>query len=310
MALIFSSPNDSHEVWRNELHKYLPDLDFRVWPDGVGDVAEIELAMVWKPEKGMLKRFPNLKVIFSLGAGVDHLISDPELPPDVPIVRLVDSLLTAGMTEYVVWAVLHCHREIQEFVGFQRECRWQQLPAPDTETRRVGIMGLGVLGGDAARKLRDFGFPVAGWDIAHVAIDGVETFRGKDAFVPFLERTDILVSLLPLTPATEGIIDRTALASLPEGAYVVNSARGAHIVEDELLAALDSGHVAGAVLDVFRREPLPAEHAFWRHPRVLVTPHIASLTIPRSAAAVYAEHISRFQDGLAPTNVVDMTRGF
>jgi glyoxylate/hydroxypyruvate reductase len=310
MAILFFSTTDRDAIWRAEMEKHLPDMPFRVWPGEVVEPGEIDYALVWKPQAGVLKGFPNLKVILSLGAGVDHLLSDPELPEGVPIVRLVDPLLTSGMTEFVTWAVLHCHRDMLEFSAFQKESRWQELRAPDIETRRVGIMGLGVLGSDSARRLRDFGFPVAGWDLAEVSVDGIETFTGKDGFVPFLERTDILVSLLPLTPETRDIINGETLAALPRGAYVVNSARGLHVVDGDLIEALDSGHIAGAVLDVFREEPLDSGHPFWRHPRVVVTPHVASLTIARTAAEYYANAIKRHQQGLPLENLVDMSRGY
>ena len=310
MAILFFSNNDRDAIWRGEMVKHLPDMPFRVWPDEVQDPGEIEYALVWKPQAGVLRGFPNLKVILSLGAGVDHLLSDPELPEGVPIVRLVDPLLTSGMTEFVTWAVLHCHRDMLKFTAFQKESRWEMLRAPDTGTRRVGIMGMGVLGSDSARRLRDFGFPVAGWDVAEVSVDGIETFAGPDRFVPFLNRTDILVSLLPLTPETRDIINSETLAALPDGAYVVNSARGLHVVDEDLIEALDSGHIAGAVLDVFREEPLVPEHPFWRHPRVVVTPHVASLTIARTAAEYYADAIKRHQQGLPLENLVDMSRGY
>ena len=310
MALLYYSDIDKADMWRAEMKKHLPDLPFRAWPDEVTDPAEIVYAMVWKPKAGVLRQYPNLEVILSLGAGVDHLLSDPELPEGIPIVRLVDRLLTGGMTEYVVWAVMHCHRGMLDFAASQKEGRWTMLPAPDTAGRRIGIMGLGVLGGDAARALAGFGFPVAGWDIADVAVDGVETFVGRDAFRPFLQRTDILVSLLPLTPETQDMINAETLAALPKGAYLVNSARGLHVVDEDLLAALDSGHVAGAVLDVFREEPLAEGHPFWAHPRIVVTPHIASLTVAHSAVDAYVDAIKRHREGRPLVNLVDMSRGY
>ncbi len=311
MALLFSSTFDGADEWRDALARLLPDLEFRVWPQGVGDPADIEYALVWEPGRGMLRRFPNLKAIFSLGAGVDHLMDDPDLPAGVPVVRLVDGMLTRGMTEYIVARVLHYHRQFHLYRRFQEEGRWKSLEAPDTARRGIGILGLGVLGGEAARALVGLGFgAVAGWSRGPKSIDGVESFHGEDALMPFLGRTEILVCVLPHTPATEGIIDARALAALPGGSCLINPARGGHVVDKDLLAALDSGHIAHATLDVFREEPLAADHPYWRHSRVTLTPHIASRTVASSAAREVAEDIRRIGDGLPPRHPVDPVQGY
>jgi glyoxylate/hydroxypyruvate reductase A len=258
-----------------------------------------------------LRAYPNLKAIFSLGAGVDHLFRDADLPAGVPVVRLVDKALTRNMTEYVVHWVLHYHRGFPQYAELQRRGEWRALPVPDPpERKRVGIMGLGVLGGDVARALLGLGFTVAGWSRTPKQIDGVESFAGDAGLVPFLSRLHNLVCLLPLTPETEGIIDRQTLSALPPGAFVINVARGGHLVEEDLLAALDAGHIAGATLDVFRTEPLPEDHPFWHHPRVVVTPHVASQTDPRSAADEVAANIRRIRAGQPPINIADPTRGY
>jgi glyoxylate/hydroxypyruvate reductase len=311
MALLFSSKGDDPSRWRAELGARLPDLEFRVWPDQIGDPLEIEYALAWRPKPGALRAYPNLKAIFSLGAGVDHLFRDPELPAGVPVVRLVDKALTRNMTEYVLHWVLHHHRGFRQYAKLQRRGEWRTLPIPDPpERKRIGIMGLGVLGSAVARALLGLGFTVAGWSRTSKHIDGVESFAAEAGLAPFLGRLDVLVCLLPLTPETDGIIDRQTFSTLPAGAYLINVARGGHVIEDDLLAALDSGHLAGATLDVFRQEPLPEDHPFWGHPSVVVTPHVASQTDPRSAADEVAANIRRIRAGEPPINIADPAKGY
>jgi glyoxylate/hydroxypyruvate reductase A len=311
VALLFSSKGDDATAWREELNARLPDLDFRVWPDRVGDPLEIEYALAWRPKPGALRAYPNLKAIFSLGAGVDHLFRDGDLPAGVPVVRLVDKALTRNMTQYVLHWVLHHHRGFRAYGEFQGRGEWRALPVPHAPDRlRVGIMGLGVLGGAVAHALLALGFTVAGWSRTSKRIADVESFAGDDGLVPFLGGLDVLVCLLPLTPETEGIIDRRSLSTLPAGAYLINVGRGGHVVEGDLLAALDAGHLAGATLDVFREEPLPEGHPFWSHPQVVVTPHIASQTDPRSAADEVAANIRRIRAGKSSHNVADPNRGY
>ena len=309
MALLFMSTFDKSEDWRRALTDALPDLEFRKFPEETGDPAEVEFALVWRPKPGSLLAYPNLKTIFSLGAGVDHiLLGGGDLPKDVPIVRLIDAALTSDMTQYVVHWALHFHRSFQIYRAAQAEARWSRLPYPAAAERRIGILGLGVLGSDTARALVTMGFDVAGWSRSPKAIDGVMSFHGAGRLMDFLARSDILICLLPLTPNTQGLLNGERLAALPRGAFVINPARGAHVVDADLLAALDSGQIDGAALDVFAREPLASDHPFWRHPKVIVTPHIASHTTPRSAAAQVAANIQRIRRGEQPENQVDPTR--
>lgn len=287
----------------------MPDLDFRDW-DEPGDVADIEFAMVWQPPRGVLRSFPNLKVIFSLGAGVDHLFSDPELPEGVPVVRMIEPELTRGMTEYVVLHVLRHHRRQRDMEANQRSGEWIQVITPTAPARRVGIMGLGELGATAAKALAALEFDVAGWSRTGKNIPGVDSFHGADGFAPFLARSEILVCLLPLTPDTETILNADLFAKLPTGASLINAARGGHQVEDDILTALDSGRLSEVTLDVFRTEPLPAGHPFWDHPKVTITPHNASVTDPDSAARQVVENIHRFRRGEALPNIVDPKAGY
>jgi glyoxylate/hydroxypyruvate reductase len=309
-TLLFSSKGDNPELWRSRLAKHLPDLDFRIWPTGIGDKEEIEFALAWRPKLGELRNYPNLKAIFSLGAGVDHLMRDPDLPEGVPVVRLVDPDLTRGMTEYVTHWAMHYHRGFHVYSARQAEKNWRQNRYPLPSERRVGILGLGVLGSDAANSLVGLGFDVAGWSRTEKKISGAKSFFGQDGLVAFLERTEILICLLPLTPETEGIINAESLAHLPDGAFIINAARGAHIVDDDFLAALGSGKVAAATLDVFSPEPLAEDHPYWSHPNVTVTPHIASLTNATTAAGEIAANIKRIQAGDRPLHIVDVKGGY
>ncbi|MBM3517361.1 MAG: glyoxylate/hydroxypyruvate reductase A [Alphaproteobacteria bacterium] len=309
MAILFIAEGDDPADYRPLLDQELGGVDFRIWPEA-GDAAEIEAALVWKPPAGVLRRFPNLKAIISLGAGVDHVFLDPELPRGVPMVRLVDRSLTEQMCEYAILGVLRHHRLLPRYEALQRAGEWRKYPAPDTERTPVGILGLGVIGGAAAGKLAALGFPVRGWSRSAKALPGIACFHGAAGLSAMLAECRFLLCFLPLTPETRGIIDRTTLAALPQGAYVINLARGGHVVDEDLIAALDSGHIAGAMLDVFQREPLPPDHAFWRHPAILLTPHIAGLTVAASVVPQIAETIRRARAGKPLANVVDPERQY
>ena len=265
---------------------------------------------MWRPEPGLLATLPNLKLILSLGAGVDHLLGDPQLPRHLPIVRLVDPYMTDAMSEYVVLQVLRLHRHDLDY-RVQQEARvWRELDQKNAAERRVGILGFGELGRDAAHKLKGLGFDVAGWSRGERAVAGIECHAGAAGLPELLGRSEILVCLLPLTAETEGILNARTLALLPQGAALVNAARGAHLVEEDLIAALASGHISAAVLDVFRDEPLPADHPFWHHPRVVVTPHVAAFTNPATAAPIILDNIRRFEEGRPLLNRVDPARGY
>lgn len=312
MTILINVPDDptgEFKAWIPVIERIDPARKVRLWPD-TGPEEEIEYALVWRPQPRDLQRYPNLKAIFNLGAGVDALLKDETLPANVPLVRLVDDGLTGGMTEYVVYHVLRYHRRVPELEQAQRRSQWMPLLYPLARDRKVGILGLGVLGSDAAEKLVGLGFDVAGWSRTRKSIPGVISFYGQDQLADFLDRTEILVCLLPLTKETTGIVNATTLAQLPQGAAVINAGRGGHVVQDDLLVALDSGHIAYATLDVFTPEPLPNEHPFWTHPRVTVTPHNASLTQPETAVEVVFEGIRRMERGELPENIVDRSLGY
>ena len=310
MILLFISNEDSARRWRAALSEAIPELEFRFWPDEVGDPSEIDYVLAWKPPKGEIKRYPNLKAILSIGAGIDHLAEDPELPSHIPVSRLVDRCLTQGMTEYILYWVIHHHRYFGKYTEISASKEWRQIPQEDARRRRVGLLGLGELGRDAAEKLATLEYNVAGWSRTPKDIPNVLNFYGPEGLKRFLKRTDILICLLPMTTETYGIINKKNLAQLPEAAVVINCARGAHVVDDDLIEALDSEHISSAVLDVFHTEPLPSDHPFWSHPKITVTPHMASLTVAHSAADYVAENIRRVERGELPLNTIDFSVGY
>jgi glyoxylate/hydroxypyruvate reductase A len=303
-----------------------PDLWLKLFRAGAGsrgvfhtadafDPATISYAAVWKPAPGSLAKLPNLKAIFNLGAGVDALMADKSLP-DVPVVRVVDPDLTQRMTEYVVWQVLHHHRGGFHFAAAQQDRSWRPLPdQPAAADVRVGILGLGILGRDAAGALLRLGFQVSGWSRSGEPMAGVAHFRGEAQLDAFLGQTDILVVLLPLTDATRGILNRALIDKLAQdgrlgGPVIINAGRGGLQVEADLIAALDDGALIGASLDVFTTEPLPADNPLWRHPKIVVTPHAAADSDPRHLVRYVLNQIDAFEAGGELTNIVDRAKGY
>lgn len=314
MALLYLINSWPVEEWTSAMRRQAPDLDIRTWPDA-GRLDDIAYAVAWLPPANVLRSLPNLKVIFSLGAGVDAVLKDPTLPGEVPLARIAEPDLTMRMTEYVVMQVLMHHRQQRRFEANQRNRVWDCFPTHAASAVSVGIMGLGVLGSDAALKLAALGFKVAGWSRSHKAIPGVECFAGPAKFDSFLERTDILVCLLPHTPETTGIINRDLIGKLsrkgPFGApIIINCGRGKQQVEDDILAALDSGALHAVTLDVFATEPLPEDSPFWSHPKVTLTPHAAADSDPEMITAYVLRQIRRHQSGLPVENIVDRARGY
>jgi glyoxylate/hydroxypyruvate reductase A len=306
--------NWSAERWKARFDEVCRDRRVLKLPDPAFDPAEVHFAAVWKPVPGELAAFPNLKVIFNLGAGVDAMMADTSLP-DVPLVRVAVGDLTARMTEYVVLHVLMHHRQELYLRGSQREKRWAPKFQWAANAISVGIMGLGTLGADAAAVLHRIGFRVAGWSRSPKQIDGIDCFHGADQFDAFLRQTDILVCLLPLTPDTRQILDRDVFAKLnrnsPMGApVVINAGRGGLQNEADILACLDDGTLGAASLDVFAQEPLPRDSPFWTHPKVVLTPHNAADTDADEISKYVARQIERFEAGGALENVVDRARGY
>jgi len=299
--------------WGRYWDEPLAAADVRTLIEGQDQYAaeEIDYALGFRPPPGFLKTLPKLKAIFSLGAGIDGFLSDPDFPRQVPLIRFVDDTLSREMAQYIVMHVLIQHRAEAKFAAAQRESQWRQaMLARRTEDTRIGILGLGEIGSVAARRLRDLGFAVSGWSRTKKTIDGIASFAGQGELDAFLKQCDYLVCVLPLTPQTRHILDARLFATLPKGAYVINVARGGHLVEADLIAALDSGHLSGATLDVFEREPLLETSPIWKHPKIVVTPHIAAITSPAAAARYIIDGIAAMERGETLDNVVDMTRGY
>lgn len=316
MALLIIGSQRSEE-FASAARDERPDLDIRVWPEGTGPVEDIRYALAWGPPMGALKGFPNLELIISVGAGVDHLMKDPELP-DVPVVRYVDPDLTGRMVEYITLHVLLHQRRMCEFLELQHGRTWKYLAEPAAHEVRVGLMGLGVMGEAAAKALKLLGFQLRGWSRSQRSIDGVECFAGPAGVDEFLAGTDILASTLPLTSETKGILNRGLIRKLSQhgrhprmpGPVLINAGRGGLQVEADILAALEAGELYAASLDVFETEPLPQSSPLWSHPRVVITPHNAAESTPHAIARYMLRQIARHRAGETPENVVDRARGY
>ncbi|SDT42569.1 2-hydroxyacid dehydrogenase [Bradyrhizobium canariense] len=309
-----ATENWSPARWKSRFDQVCPDRRVLLLPDSGFDPAEVHYAAVWKPSPGELAAFPNLRVIFNLGAGVDALMADGRLP-NVPLVRVAVSDLTARMTEYVVLHVLMHHRQELYLRASQREKRWAPKSQWPASAISAGIMGLGTLGADAARALAKLGFRVSGWSRSPKEIDGIDCFHGQAQLEPFLQQTDILVCLLPLTPDTRHILNRGLFSRLnrssPMGAPVlINAGRGGLQNEADILACLDDGTLGAASLDVYATEPLPPDSPFWTHPKVVLTPHNAADTDPDEISKYVARQIERFEAGGTLENIVNPTRGY
>jgi glyoxylate/hydroxypyruvate reductase A len=311
LSILIAADFDAAEwsAWWPALNAALPgERLVRSVAEAAGEV--IDIALVANPPAGALQGLGSLKLIQSLWAGVDKLLADPTVPTEVPLARMVDPAMNAAMAETALWAVLGLQRDFFDYAASQRAAQWKPLPQRRADDLTVAVLGLGQMGRTAALRLVSHGCRVLGWSTRPSRIDGVATHAGDASLPAVLAAAQIVVNLLPLTPATRGLFNTAAFAQMPRGASLVNLARGAHVVEADLLAALDSGHLHRAVLDVFATEPLPAGHAFWSHPGVTVLPHVAAQTDPRSAAAVVAANVHALRSGLPLAHRVDRARGY
>ena len=279
-----------------------------MWPD-IGDADQIEAAAVGAMPPGALKKLPNLRLIVSLTAGTDALLSDPDLP-DVPIVRCGDPAGDVMMNETALLHVLRHHRYMQDYLRAQQRCEWIRMPIMPASERKVGVMGLGAIGLAIAKTLAAVGFQVAGWVRQPRTASAIEVFSGRDGFKPFLARSEIVVNLLPLTPETRGIVNAEMLQNLPADAAFINLGRGDHVVEADLIAALDSGHLSAATLDVYPVEPLPSDSPLWRHPKITVMPHVARRLVPADVVPRIRTIIKQFHAGIPLAQPVDRNRGY
>jgi glyoxylate/hydroxypyruvate reductase A len=311
LLIISNTPTAKHNGWAQNwvkaLHQKDPNLDIQIWPE-VSDPNSVEFVLVWVYPQGELRKYPNLKGISSTGAGVDHILSDAKLPPNIPIARLIDPHLVHNMSQYAVWAVLNHLRGFEAYAQAQARSLW--VPRSLASEPQVGIMGLGQLGRQVAQQLYNLGIKVIGWSRSPKAGADMQTYHGDEQLKVFLNQTDVLICLLPLTAETRNILNQSNLKELRKGAYLINVARGEHLVEKDLLAALDSQQLSGACLDVFQTEPLPEGHPFWQHPKIRITPHIASVTDTVSAAAQVLDNYQRALAGKPLLNAIDLTKGY
>ena len=308
MALLLAPQSGTGDVWRRAFAAAMPELEVRIWPE-VGDPAAIDIAAVGAMPAGALAKLPKLRLILSLTAGVDTLLSDPALPA-VPIARTADPDGDAMMNETALLHVLRHHRSMPDYLQAQQRCEWIRRPIKAARERPVGVMGLGSVGLAIAKTLASIGFPVAGWVRQPRSADGIEIFSGTGQFNAFSARSEILLNLLPLTPQTNGIVNSAMLKALPKGAAFINLGRGDHVVEADLIAALDSGHLAAATLDVYPVEPLPKDSPLWRHPKITVMPHVARRLVPEQIAARICTIIRDFRAGIPLAQAVDRKRGY
>lgn len=295
--------------WRRVFLALDPTLDIRIWPE-VGDVNDIDAAFCWLHPHGILKKFPNLKCIASLAAGVDRLLADAELPKNIPIVRVTDPYMANDIVQYALASVLHYVKRLGDWETNQEKKLWTRNPPINYSHKTIGVMGLGYLGQKAAETFSQIGLKVIGWSRTAKTISGVTCFSGQSDFFTFLSQADILICMLPLTPDTRDILNANTFSHLPRSAYLVNIGRGEHLVDEDLIAALHSGQISGACLDVQRQEPMPPDHLLWTHPGIRITPHIASVTNPETAAPQMLENYKRALRGEALLNQVDVGRGY
>jgi glyoxylate/hydroxypyruvate reductase A len=313
MKVLFYMPNAEAAAWLHDFARALPQADLREWQPG--DTAPADFAVVWRPPREMLAGRADLRAIFNLGAGVDAILAlereqPGTLPPNAPLIRLEDTGMAPQMAEYVTHAVLRYLRRFDEYEALQRERRWQLLDPHPRDTFTVGVLGLGALGAHVAQTVARFGMPVRGYSRSAKQVEGITTFAGEARFDAFLDGVKVLVNLLPHTPDTANVLNARTFSKLARGAYLINVARGAHLVEADLLDALASGQLAAATLDVFQEEPLPPDHPFWQEPRITVTPHMSALTLREESVAQIAQKMLALERGEAVGGVVNIERGY
>jgi glyoxylate/hydroxypyruvate reductase A len=309
MRILLYRADGQTDPWVRDFAEALPRAEVVVWQDGSQD-APCDYAVVWGPPPALLGQLAQVKAIFLAGAGVDALLKFGDVLPNVPIVRLGDAGMGVQMAEFVAHAVLRYFRRFDEYEKQARRGIWTPLPLPDKREFTIGVLGMGMLGSRVLETMGHFGFPLRGWSRTQKQLAGVSCFAGLESLGEFLAGTRVLVCMLPLTPETTTLLDRARLSQLPKGAYLINVARGAHVAEPDLLTLIRSGHLAGATLDVFRNEPLPAPHPFWEEPRITMTPHISALTVRHDSVRQIAGKINAFEHGEPVADVVDRTLGY
>jgi glyoxylate/hydroxypyruvate reductase A len=307
MTVLYKADPVRGALWARRFAQLAPDVPFRVWPD-IGDPSTVRYLVAWQPDD-LAAKLPNLEIVFSVGAGVDQLDLS-QIPAHLPVVRMIEPGIVDGMVEYVTQAVLTIHRDLFDYQLQQQARVWQPMPLRAAASRRIGVLGLGMLGTAVLQRLRLFGFACAGWSRSQHEIEGIDCCAGDAGLDAFLARTDVLICLLPLTDATRGLLGRQVFDTLPRGASLVHVGRGPQLIGADLLDALERGQIHSAVLDVSDPEPLPADHPLWAQPRVRITPHIASATRPESAVDAVLENLRRYRAGERMTGQIDRTRGY
>lgn len=309
MAILYFNSARARRHWASVLAAALPGEEIRSWP-ALGNAADITELVIWGQEPGLFERLPNLQAVFSLGAGANHILTAPDLPDHVPIIRLSDAGMGRQMAEYAMYAALAHQRGMIIYGEDKAMRRWSPRPYRPPESLTVGILGLGVLGGVVAESLLTAGYRVIGWSRRHKTVSGVRGFHGVDGLTPFLCESELLICMLPLTADTRNILNADLFAALPEGAMVVNVGRGDLLNEPDLLTALNRGRLSAAMLDVFSEEPLPGDHPFWAHPRIVITPHVAAETQAEPACQQIADNLARLRRGETPIGIVDRRLGY
>lgn len=309
MRILLHRADGNTAPWIEDFAAALPEAEVVVWREGA-DIAPCDYAVLWSPPPALVPHLQHVKAIFLTGAGVDAIMKFNDQLPPVPIIRLGDAGMAVQMAEYVTHAVLRYYRRLDEYEQLQRERMWKPLPQHRREDFTVGILGLGVLGTRVAEALQHFGFPLRAWSRSAKQIDGVATFAGMEQLDDFLQGTRVLVCMLPLTSETQGLLNRARLQQLQQPAYVINVARGGHVVEEDLLALVRDGHIAGATLDVFSEEPLPPQHPFWDERRITITPHISALTLRTESVLQIAGKMRALERNEPVADIVDRSKGY
>lgn len=309
MGILLIAPQKISSKWKRAFQKLYPDLAFEVYPE-VKDPEKVDFALTWNHPSGILKEYPNLKVVASMGAGVDHIFRDPQLPEDITVTKIEDEQLAKDMSVFVLSIILNHMRNLSYYKMQKISREWKPQKYLRIEDVEVGIMGLGALGKAVGKTLIKNDFKVRGWANSPKNMDDIEVFHGKEQLPEFLSKSDVLVCLLPLTSETENILNKELFQQLPEDAFIINVARGRNLVVQDLLDEINNGHLCGAALDVFREEPLPSSHPFWKNSKVLITPHTASVSNPYNLVDQIVENYKRMKNGEPLKNTVDKERKY
>jgi len=309
MSLLFIAPNRDMQPWKQAIIGEAPNIDVEIWPN-IEQPDRVQFVACWNQPSHMLDHFPNLKAISSLGAGVDHILADESRPKDVSVCRVVAPSLESQMKNYLLNAVLNLQHNTYRYIRQQMQAQWTIHPRKEKADLSIGVMGLGKLGGPVTQMFANMGYTVNGWSKSAKQLPGIKTHTGPEGLQGFLANTNLLICLLPLTPQTHGILDLKLFKQLHHPAHLINVGRGAHLVEEDLIYAIDRGWMTGATLDVFTEEPLPEYHPFWNRKSIMITPHISSTSKPKEIAPQLVENYKRLLSGMKLQNAVDLQKGY